>query len=172
MFHDRTDAGRKLAKRLEHLSGKDTLVLGLPRGGVPVAYEVAKTLHAPLDVLIVRKLGVPWHPELAFGAVGEGGVRVLNDDVIRSVRLKHSDVEEAEQRERREVDDRVQRFRPGGEHENLRGRTVVIVDDGIATGATAKAACNVAKLKGAKRVVLAVPSAPSHWAEENSEIAD
>lgn len=172
MFHDRIDAGRRLARRLEHLSGKDTLVLGLPRGGVPVAYEVAKMLHAPLDVLIVRKLGVPWHPELAFGAIGEGGVRVLNDDVIRSVGLKHDDVEKAEEREKHEVEDRVQRFRPGSPRRSLRGHTAVIVDDGVATGATAKAACNVARLQGAKRVVLAVPSAPSHWVEENSHIAD
>lgn len=172
MFHDRSDAGRKLAKRLEHLSGKYTLVLALPRGGVPVAYEVAKTIHAPLDILIVRKLGVPWHPELAFGAVGEGGVRVLNDDVIRSVGLKHDDVEHAEEREKREVEERVQRFRPGSARRSLRGQTAVIVDDGIATGATAKAACNVARLQGAKRVVLAVPSAPSRWIEANSDIAD
>ena len=172
MFHDRTDAGRKLAKRLEHLSGNDTLVLGLPRGGVPVAYEVAKTLHAPLDVLIVRKLGVPWHPELAFGAVGEGGVRVLNDDVIRSVGLKHDEVERTEERERHEVEERIRRFRPAGQRAPLRGRTAVIVDDGVATGATAKAACNVARLQGAKRVVLAVPSAPSYWIEQNSDIAD
>lgn len=172
MFHDRADAGRKLAKRLEHLSGQDTLVLGLPRGGVPVAFEVAKALHAPLDVLIVRKLGVPWHPELAFGAVGEGGVRVLNDDVIRSVGINHGDVEATEDRERHEVEDRVRRFRPGGPRQGVRGRTAVIIDDGIATGATAKAACNVAKLQGAKKVVLAVPSAPSHWAEENMGIAD
>jgi putative phosphoribosyl transferase len=172
MFHDRTDAGRKLAKRLEHLSGNGTLVLGLPRGGVPVAYEVAKTLHAPLDVLIVRKLGVPWHPELAFGAVGEGGVRVLNDDVIRSVGLKHDEVERTEDRERHEVEELVRHFRPEGERNSLRGRTAVIVDDGVATGATARAACNVARLQGAKRVVLAVPSAPSYWLEQNSDIAD
>lgn len=172
MFHDRADAGRKLAKRLEHLSGKDTLVLGLPRGGVPVAYEVAKTLHSPLDVLIVRKLGVPWHPELAFGAVGEGGVRVLNDDIIRSVGLKDVDVAQAEARELEEVKERTGRFRPAGKRQSLRGRTAVIVDDGIATGATAKAACTVARLQGARHVVLAVPSAPSYWAEGNSEIAD
>ena len=172
VFHDRIDAGRKLAKRLERFAGKDTLVLGLPRGGVPVAYEVAKVLHAPLDVLIVRKLGVPWHPELAFGAVGEGGVRVLNDDLIRSVGLKSEDVQRTEERERHEVEERVQRFRPQGRRNSLRGRDVVIVDDGIATGASARAACNVARLEGARRVVLAVPSAPSYWIEQNSDIAD
>lgn len=156
MFHDRQDAGRRLALRLEHLSGKNTLVLGLPRGGVPVAYEVAKTLHAPLDVLIVRKLGVPWHPELAFGAVGEGGVRVLNDDVIQNVGLHDNHVAAVEARERHEV----------------AARTAVIVDDGVATGATAAAACSIARLQGAKHVVLAVPSAPSEWAKEHSDIAD
>jgi putative phosphoribosyl transferase len=172
MFHDRHDAGRRLALRLEHLSGKNTLVLGLPRGGVPVAFEVAKTLHAPLDVLIVRKLGVPWHPELAFGAVGEGGVRVLNDDVIRSVGLHDNVVAETEARERHEVAARTARFRPEGFRIPLRGRTAVIVDDGIATGASAIAACSVARLQGAKHVVLAVPSAPSDWVKEHSEVAD
>lgn len=172
MFRDRTDAGRKLAMRLEHLSGGDTIVLGLPRGGVPVAYEVAKTLHAPLDVLIVRKLGVPWHPELAFGAVGESGVRVLNDDVIRTVGLSDAHIQEVEVRERREVERRVARFRATADRESLGGRTAIIVDDGIATGATVKAACNVARLHGAKHVVLAVPMAPKKWIGENSGIAD
>lgn len=121
-----------------------------------MAYEVAKTLHAPLDVLIVRKLGVPWHPELAFGAVGEGGVRVLNDDVIQNVGLHDNHVAAVEARERHEV----------------AARTAVIVDDGVATGATAAAACSIARLQGAKHVVLAVPSAPSEWAKEHSDIAD
>lgn len=172
MFHDRTDAGRKLALRLEHVAGPGTIVLGLPRGGVPVAYEVARTLHTPLDVLIVRKLGVPWHPELAFGAVGEGGVRVLNDEVIRSTGIAADQVAASEAREQREVQERIERFRPSARRESLHGRTAVIVDDGIATGATAKAACNVARLQGAKHVVLAVPLAPRNWAIENSDIAD
>lgn len=172
MFYDRTDSGRKLAPRLEHLSGKDTIVLGLPRGGVPVAYEVAKRLHVPLDVLVVRKLGVPWHPELAFGAVGEGGVRVLNDDVIRSLGLRSEDVERVAARERDEVAERVKRFRPDGQRIPLRGKTAVIIDDGIATGATAKAACSVARLQGARHVVLAVPSAPTKWVDDNHDVAD
>lgn len=172
MFYDRTDSGRKLAPRLEHLSGANTVVLGLPRGGVPVAYEVAKRLHLPLDVLVVRKLGAPWHPELAFGAVGEGGVRVLNDDVVRSLGLKPEDVTRIEHRERQEVQERVSRFRPDGARVPLQGKTAVIIDDGIATGATAKAACNVARLQGARRVVLASPSAPTGWVEQNFDIAD
>jgi putative phosphoribosyl transferase len=172
MFIDRADAGRRLAVRLEHLSGHDTVVLGLPRGGVPVAYEVAKALHSPLDVLIVRKLGVPWQRELAFGAVGEGGVRVLNDDVIASVGLKEDDIAKVVAFERQMVDDRIQRFRSAEHREPLRGRTAVIVDDGVATGATAKAACTVARLQGARHVVLAVPSAPAGWPEQNADIAD
>lgn len=158
--------------RLEHVSGPATIVLGLPRGGVPVAYEVARTLHTPLDVLIVRKLGVPWNPELAFGAVGEGGVRVLNDEVIRGTGLSADQVAVSEEREQREVQERIERFRPAAQRELLRGRTAVIVDDGIATGATARAACAVARLQGAKHVILAVPVAPTNWAAENSDIAD
>lgn len=172
MFHDRADAGRRLAVRLDHLSGGDTVVLGLPRGGVPVAYEVAKALHAPLDVLIVRKLGVPWQRELAFGAIGEGGVRVLNDDVIRSCGLSEDDIARVVAHERQMLDDRVQRFRPTECQRSLRGRTAVIVDDGVATGATARAACTVARLQGARHVVLAVPSAPARWSQDNADIAD
>ncbi|OBF94286.1 phosphoribosyl transferase [Mycobacterium sp. 852014-52450_SCH5900713] len=157
LFDDRVDAGRQLGKSLESLRGHDVLVLGLPRGGVPVAFEVAKALDAPLDVLVVRKLGVPFQPELAFGAIGEGGVRVINDAVVREARLSADEIAAVEAKQRAELARRSERFRGGRDRIPLAGRTAVIVDDGIATGATARAACEVARAQGASRVVLAVP---------------
>lgn len=163
LYADRTDAGRQLARRLEHLRGEDLVVLGLPRGGVPVASEVARALNVPLDVIVVRKLGVPLQPELGMGAVGEDGVRVLDRGVIRSARVTERDLVEVEERERVELDQRVKRFRGGRPRVPLDGRTAVVVDDGIATGSTARAACQVARAHGAARIVLAVPVAPSGW---------
>ncbi|MGO9286537.1 MAG: phosphoribosyltransferase, partial [Mycobacterium sp.] len=145
LFDDRVDAGRRLAERLKSLRGHDIVVLGLPRGGVPVAFEVAKALHAPLDVLVVRKLGVPFQPELAFGAIGEGGVRVINDSVVREAGLRSHDMDAVENAQRAELKRRVERFRRGRDRISLAGRVAVIVDDGVATGATAKAACQVAR---------------------------
>ncbi|WP_448721088.1 phosphoribosyltransferase [Microbacterium natoriense] len=158
-FRDRREAGRMLAARLRETPPPNAVVLGLPRGGVPVAAEVARALDAPLDVLVVRKLGVPWHPEVAMGAVGEGGATVLNTEVTAAARVGIGDLEKVEARERREVEMRVQRFRPGHGPVPLRGRTAVIVDDGIATGATARAACAIARARGAASVVVAVPVA-------------
>ena len=160
LYDDRVDAGRQLARRLEYLSGQDVVVLGLPRGGVPVAFEVAQALRAPLDVLVVRKLGVPFQPELAFGAIGEDGVRVLNDSVVRETHLDGDDMDAVERKQRIELRRRAERFRRGRDRISLTGRIAVIVDDGIATGATAKAACQVARAHGASRVVLAVPIGP------------
>ena len=160
LFDDRVDAGRQLAQRLDSFCGPDVVVLGLPRGGVPVAFEVATALQAPLDVLVVRKLGVPFQPELAFGAVGEDGVRVLNDSVVREARLSDGEMAEVESEQRIELQRRAERFRRGRDRISLEGRVAVIVDDGIATGATAKAACQVARAHGARRVVLAVPIGP------------
>jgi predicted phosphoribosyltransferase/dienelactone hydrolase len=157
LFDDRVDAGRHLAERLESLRGKDIVVLGLPRGGVPVAFEVAKALAAPLDVLVVRKLGVPFQPELAFGAIGEDGVRVINDSVVREADLSEDEMEAVEAVQRAELARRSERFRRGHDRIPVAGRTAVIVDDGVATGATAKAACQVARAQGASKVVLAVP---------------
>ncbi len=157
LFDDRVDAGRQLAERLESLRGQDVVVLGLPRGGVPVAFEVARALRAPLDVLVVRKLGVPSRPELAFGAVGEGDVRVINQSVVRQVGVSEEQMAAVETAQRAEVTRRSALFRPGHNRISLAGRTAVIVDDGVATGATAKAACQVARAQGAGRVVLAVP---------------
>jgi len=159
-FRNRSDAGRRLAARLEFLRGADVVVLGLPRGGVPVAAEVARALGAPLDVILVRKLGVPVQPELGLGAIGESGARVINSEVVRYAQVSEAEIARVEQKERAELQRRAQRFRGGSPHEPLTGRIAVIVDDGIATGSTARAACQVARAQGAARVVLAVPVAP------------
>lgn len=161
VFADRVEAGRLLAQRLEHLRGQDVVVLGLPRGGVPVAFEVAEALGVPLDVIVVRKLGVPFQPELAMGAIGEGGARVLNASVLAHTRVTEEELRTVEARERAQLEERVSRLRKGRGRIDLNGRTAVIVDDGIATGSTARVACEVARHLGAARVILAVPVAPA-----------
>jgi putative phosphoribosyl transferase len=158
-FTDRAEAGRRLAARLLDADVPNPVVLGLPRGGVPVAAPVAVALGAPLDVLVVRKLGVPGQPELAMGAIGEQGARVLNDDIISQVRLRAGELAEVERRERDELEARVTRFRGDAGPVDITGRTAVIVDDGIATGATARVACLVARARGASRIVVATPVA-------------
>jgi uncharacterized protein (TIGR00369 family) len=159
-FRNRSDAGRRLASRLQFLHSEDVVVLGLPRGGVPVAAEVARTLRAPLDVILVRKLGVPAQPELGLGAIGESGARVINQEVVRYAHVSKDQIAQVEAKERAELQRRAQRFRGDAPHVPLAGRTAVIVDDGIATGSTARAACQVARALGAASVVLAVPVAP------------
>ena len=159
-FRDRVEAGRKLGRALAGLRGKDVVVLGLPRGGVPVAAEVANALDAPLDVIVVRKLGVPFQPEVAMGAIGEGGARVLDRRVVSLARVTDDDLRTVEARERALLESRLERYRRGRDPKDLRGRTAVIVDDGIATGSTARVACKVARQLGAATVVLAVPVAP------------
>jgi len=171
-FTDRHDAGRRLAQRLDHLKDQDVIVLGLPRGGVPVAAEVARFLGAPLDVILVRKLGVPFQPELGMGAIGEGDVRVVNHDVMREADLTAADLAQVEAKERIELNRRVSVYRVDRPPIDIRGRTVVIVDDGIATGSTARAACQVARTRGAARIVLAMPVAPSGWSGRFSDVAD
>ncbi|HEV7726299.1 MAG TPA: phosphoribosyltransferase family protein [Modestobacter sp.] len=156
-FRDRADAGRQLARRLEHLGGEDVVVLGLPRGGVPVAAEVAASLHAPLDVIVVRKLRVPRRPELAMGAVGEQGTLVRNHHVVLACDVADAEFAEAEQLERAALAGQLRRLREVRTREPLEGRTAVVVDDGIATGATARAACAVTLAQGPGRVVLAAP---------------
>ncbi|MGH4030401.1 phosphoribosyltransferase family protein [Actinomycetota bacterium Odt1-20B] len=159
-FDDRREAGRQLAAALGHLRAANPVVLGLPRGGIPVAFEVARHLRAPLDVTVVRKLGVPHRPELAFGAIGEDGARVINDDVVRDARMSDDERAAVETRERAELERRVSRYRATGSRIPVAGRTAVVVDDGLATGASAAAACQVVRAQGPSRVVLAVPLGP------------
>ncbi|MET4640678.1 putative phosphoribosyltransferase [Streptomyces atratus] len=161
LFTDRADAGQRLAEALRHLAGEKPVVLGLPRGGVPVAAAVATALGAPLDVIVVRKLGVPYHRELAFGAIGEGGVRVINDDVVRRGGLSPTDIATVERAEQAALVRQAEQFRDDRPRLALDGRTAIVIDDGVATGATASAACQVVRAQGAARVVLAVPVAPA-----------
>lgn len=172
VFDDRRDAGRQLAARLTYLRDEDAVVVGLPNGGVPVAYEVARGLDAPLDVIVVRKLGVPYQPELAFGALGEGDVRVVNEAVLSYTGLDRAETDMVEKRERRELVRRVDRLRRDRPRIPSTGRTVVVVDDGMATGATARAACQVAWAHGAQRVVLAVPVATRDTVTVVRDVAD
>ncbi len=170
IFQDRRHAGRALAQIVreecaEELNAGDAIVLGLPRGGVPVAFEVARELHLPLDVFVVRKLGVPGQEELAMGAVASGGVIVLQDDVIRAYRIPQETVDAVAARERVEIERRVAVFRGGRPPISLGGRTVILVDDGLATGATMKAAARAVRLI-ARRVIVAVPVAAPGSTEE------
>ncbi|HTQ94663.1 MAG TPA: phosphoribosyltransferase [Streptosporangiaceae bacterium] len=157
LFVDRADAGRQLARPLARLKGTDVVVLALPRGGVPVAFEVARGLRAPLDVIVVRKLGVPFQPECGFGAIGEGGVRFVDDRLVRMARLTRQEIDSVEGRERDRLNRRLGRLRGDRPPVPLAGRTAVVVDDGIATGSTARAACLVARARGASRLIVAVP---------------
>lgn len=176
MFIDRRDAGRRLAAEVvRHLGpahGDDIVVLGLPRGGVIVADEVARALGAPLDAILVRKLGVPSHPELAMGAIAEGGVHVLDEEVRRANNVDREALADVEQRERWVLDRVAESLRGARPPAPVYGRTVVVVDDGIATGATARAACAVVRQRGAARVVLATPVAPPDWTDRLAGVAD
>lgn len=158
-FIDRSDAGRQLARVLRGRLAGDVVVLGLPRGGVSVAAEVADALGAPLDVIVVRKLGLPGQPELAMGAIGEGGAEVLDDDLIRRADVSSDELTSIEERELVALHERAARLRHERAPVDLRGRVAVLVDDGIATGSTARAACQVARSRGASRVVVAAPVA-------------
>lgn len=171
-FRDRVDAGRQLADLLRGSPLADPVVVGLPRGGVPVAAEVARALGAPLDVLVVRKLGVPGHEELGFGAIGEDDVIVLDRALVARVGLSDRQVAAVEAAERAELDRRVVAYRGGREPVALRGRDVVVVDDGVATGGTARAAGLVARHHGAARVLLAVPVGVPQTLDELREVYD
>jgi len=173
VFNDRLDAGRRLAQKVLGLRSEgNVVVLGIPRGGVPVAAEVARELRAPLDVIVVRKLGSPRQPELALGAVGEDHIRVLNDDLVRQALIDPSDLETLSAREWSEVERRAAGYRAVRPRESLVDRTALVVDDGVATGATARAACQIASEHGARRVVLAVPVAPLGWTRAFHDVAD
>jgi predicted phosphoribosyltransferase len=157
-FQDRREAGRMLASRLSAYADRpDVVVLALPRGGVPVAYEVAKALHGPMDVFLVRKLGVPGHEEYAMGAMASGGVRVLNRDVVEALHIPNEVVEQVIAREQRELERREREYRGDRPFPDLRGKTVILVDDGLATGSTMLAAVMALRQKQPARIVVAVP---------------
>jgi predicted phosphoribosyltransferase len=171
-FHDRRDAGRRLAELLEEEAGPDVLVLGLARGGVPVAYEVARKLHASLDVLVVRKLGAPGREELGIGAVAPLDTRVLNDHVVRLLRIPDTMVEQITTRERAELERRERSYRRGATAQPIAGREVVVIDDGLATGATMRAAVASLTRAGARKVTVAVPAGSEETCEQLGRMAD
>jgi predicted phosphoribosyltransferase len=173
MFRDRVEAGDVLAGQLGHYAGRDdVLVLGLPRGGVPVAARVARALAAPLDVFVVRKLGVPGHEELAMGAIATGGVQVVNEQVVDRLGLSEAVLRQAAEAEGRELTRREQRYREGRGPPDLAGRVVILVDDGLATGSTMRAAVAAARRLGPARVVVAVPTAPASTCQRLRKEAD
>jgi len=151
-FMNRSHAGRKLARRLDHLREESTVVLGLPRGGIPVGFEVARRLSAPLEVLLVRKLGAPFQPELAIGALGEGGIQIIDQDRAKRLRIGADHIERLVDQETKEMTRQAEVFRRGRPAVDLSGKTALIVDDGVATGSTALAACAIARRLGADRV--------------------
>jgi predicted phosphoribosyltransferase len=172
-FADRSQAGRQLAERLAHYKNRgDVLVLALPRGGVPVAYEVARTLEAPLDVFLVRKLGVPGHRELAMGAIASGGVRVLNEDVVAWYRIPAPVIDEVAREEQAELVRREQAYRGSRTPADLRNRVILLVDDGLATGSTMKAAAQAVRAHGPSRIVVAVPVGAPQTCRELEGVAD
>jgi putative phosphoribosyl transferase len=173
LFADRRAAGRALAEQMRDYAGKpDVLVLGLPRGGMPVAHELASRLGAQLDVFVVRKLGVPGHEELAFGALASGGGRFLNEDVLGQLGLTASTVEDVSRRERAELDKRERLYRGSRPGPELRDKTVVLVDDGLATGSTMRAAVQAVREQAPAKVVVAVPVAPEDTCAELRGEAD
>jgi putative phosphoribosyl transferase len=162
LFNDRADAGKKLAKKLsEYANRSDVIILSLPRGGVPVAFEVAKELNVKMDVFIVRKLGVPGNEELAMGAIASDNIRVLNEDVIRSFQIPQSVIDEVAVNELRELERRERLYRGNRPKPDISGSTVILIDDGLATGATMRAAAAAVKTKNPAKIVIAVPTAAS-----------
>ena len=172
IYRDRKHAGELLARALSTHGGKDTLVVGLPRGGMPVAQEVARLLGAPLDVFVVRKLGLPWQPELAMGAIATGGVLVRNEDVLRTLPDSGKVLDSVRREEQKVLEDRERRYRSGRPGLEVTGRKVIVVDDGLATGATMKAAVQALRQAGAARVVVAVPVGPPDTCAELRDLAD
>lgn len=172
IYRDRKHAGEMLAKALADQAGPDVVVVGLPRGGVPVAYEVARALGAPLDVFVVRKLGVPFQPELAMGAIASGGILVRNENVLRLVPDPDASLELVRRREQAVLEERERQYRGQRPALDLAGRKVIVVDDGIATGSTMKAAVQALKAGGASSVVVAVPVGPPDTCRELKRLAD
>lgn len=165
-FRDRAEAGRVLAIKLRHYADKpDAIILALPRGGVPVAFEVAKALRLPMEIFVVRKLGVPGQRELAMGAIASGGVRVTNEGLVRALGISKEEIDVVAGQEQQELERRERVYREGRPMPDVRGRTVLVVDDGIATGATIQAAVQALRAMEAARVVVAVPVAPAEAAE-------
>jgi len=172
-FHDRREAGRALAKNLREYAGRsDVVVLSLPRGGVPVAFEIAKALQAPLDVFVVRKLGVPGQEELAMGAIASGGIRDINEDVVRRLRIPARIIEAVAQKEEHELRRRESEYRDGRAAQDVRGKIVILVDDGLATGASMRAAALALKKKEPSRTIVAVPVAPRETCADFESIVD
>lgn len=172
-FRDRHDAGRRLAEKLRAYANRpDVIVLALPRGGVPVGYEVATALDVPLDVFVVRKLGLPWHEELAMGALASGGVRILDEDLIRAARVSPDDLERVVTAEQAELERRERQYRGDRPFPDLTGKTVILVDDGLATGSTMRAAVAALRQEGPRRVVVAVPVAAHETCAAIGDIAD
>ena len=173
LFRDRFDAGRQLAKRLMHYAGRDdVIVLALPRGGVPVGYEVAEALGAPLDVFLVRKLGVPGHEELAMGAIASGGIRVLNEQVVRMLLPSEAEIARVEAAERQELERREREYPGDRPPPDVRGKVVILVDDGLATGSTMRAAVAALRRLGPARIVVAVPVGAAQTCEDFEDEAD
>jgi putative phosphoribosyl transferase len=172
-FRDRQEAGCLLAKALAvYATRSDVIVLALPRGGVPVGFEVAKTLHAPLDVVIVRKLGVPGQEELAMGAIAGGGMQVINNCVVRSLGISQEQIASEAAKERAELERRERLYRGGRPAQDIRGRTVILVDDGIATGTTMKVAIAAIKRQQPSKIVVAIPVAPLSTCEQMEREVD
>jgi len=172
VFSDRREAGQALARVLASAKERDPVVLGLPRGGVPVAYEVARALGAPLDVFVVRKLGVPWQPELAMGAIASGDVLVRNESVLAGMRDADEALERVREQEREELERRERAYRGGRGAIPLVGRTVIVVDDGLATGSSMKAAVKALRVAGTERIVVAVPVGPPDTCRQLEALAD
>jgi predicted phosphoribosyltransferase len=173
LFSDRRDAGRVLASKLRHYVGRpDVVVLALPRGGVPVAFEIAETLDAPLDLFLVRKLGMPGHPEFAIGALASGGIRVLNDEAVNWYQVSDSAIERVAREEQAELERRERDYRQGRPLPDLSKRIVILVDDGLATGSTMRAAVQAVRQLGPARIVVAVPVGAPSTCEDFRAIAD